>query len=137
MELELLRVYFPGGTNGAICLKGVKVCNTIELPWKGNSQSVSCIPEGVYPLTVRNSPKFNWHLYLHDTPGREWILIHPANNAIEELRGCIAPVTLLIGPGRGIGSRNAMERIRMVTAKAFAAGEPVLLNIKNHEYEIS
>jgi hypothetical protein len=62
-------------------------------------------------------------------------LIHPANYAIEELKGCIAPVSMLTGPGRGICSRNAMERLRAVNAKAFDAGEPVFLNIKKHEDE--
>jgi len=73
MELELFRAYFPGGTNGIVYLNGLKVCNTIELPWKDNQQSVSCIPEGIYQLAVRHSPKLNWHLHLHDVPGREWI----------------------------------------------------------------
>ena len=135
MQLELFRVYFPGGTNGIVYLNGLKVCNTIELPRKGNQQSVSCIPEGIYQLAVRHSPKLDWHLHLHDVPGREWILIHPANYAIGELKGCIAPVSMLTGPGRGICSRNAMERLRAVTSKAFAAGEPVFLNIKKHEDE--
>jgi hypothetical protein len=137
MELQLRRVYFPGGTNGIISLNGIKVCNTIELPWVGNKKQVSCIPEGSYRLAQRQNQKFGWHLLLNNVPGRDWVLIHPANNAIEELQGCIAPVCLLTGQGKGLGSRAAMGRIRIVTARAFAAGEPILLNIKNHEDETS
>jgi hypothetical protein len=39
-------------------------------------------------------------------------LIHPANNAVKELKGCIAPVTTLTAPGCGNQSRNVFEPLR-------------------------
>ncbi len=39
---------------------------------------------------------------------RDWILFHPANNA---LKGCIAPVTNLTGAGTGSESRIAVQKI--------------------------
>jgi hypothetical protein len=75
---------------------------TIELPWKNNQAGVSCIPEGKYDLVKRWSPKFGSHLQILNVPGRELILIHPANDALLELRGCIAPVCLLTGAGNKI-----------------------------------
>lgn len=45
-------------------------------------------------------------------PGRDLILIHPANNAIKELAGCIAPVTELTGPGTGNTSRIPFNKLR-------------------------
>jgi hypothetical protein len=50
MKLELIRTYYPAGTNGDLLLNGDKVCSTIELPWKKNAPKVSCIPEGEYEL---------------------------------------------------------------------------------------
>ena len=135
MELILHRAYFPTGTNGAIYLASLKVCNSIELPWLDNLKQSSCIPEGRYRLEQRSNPHFGWHLHLLDAAGREGILVHPANNALLELKGCIAPVTLLTHAGRGTGSRNAMERIRLVTSKAFADGEAIFLNIKKYDHE--
>ena len=95
MELELIRTYFPNGTNGELYHAGSRLCFTIELPWKDNHAGVSCIPEGRYALVKRYSQKFHWHLQLNAVPGRDAILIHPANNALLELRGCIAPVSIL------------------------------------------
>ncbi|MBS1565314.1 MAG: hypothetical protein JST39_13050, partial [Bacteroidetes bacterium] len=82
MELELRRTYLPGGTNGEIISSGVRVCYTIELPWLDNLPQVSCIPEGRYELKKRYSPKFKNHLQVANVPGRDYILIHPANDAI-------------------------------------------------------
>jgi hypothetical protein len=39
-------------------------------------------------------------------------LFHPANNALKELNGCIAPVTKLSGPGLGLMSRKAFEKLK-------------------------
>lgn len=113
MELELIRTYFPNGTNGELRLadnkKGI-ICYTIELPWLANKQSVSCIPEGRYELTKRYSPKFGHHLLVNDVKERELILIHPANDAVKELKGCIAPVSVCTGEGRGNNSRLALKK---------------------------
>ncbi|WP_317195978.1 DUF5675 family protein [Dawidia soli] len=59
------------------------------------------------------------------------MLIHPANYAIEELRGCIAPVTTLTGPGRGIHSRSATERLQATVLAAFERKEEVYLTIRS------
>jgi len=62
----------------------------LELPWKGNKNNISCIPEGVYPARKRYTKKRGWHFHITDVPGRTWILIHIANYA-REIRGCIIP----------------------------------------------
>ena len=95
MKPELIRTYFAEGTNGILLLDGAAICPTIELPWKNNQSRISCIPEGKYKLIKRYSPHFKWHLQVMDVPGRELILIHPANDALRELQGCIAPVAQL------------------------------------------
>ena len=105
MELELLRTYYPEGTNGKILMQGSLISYTIELPWKNNHTRVSCIPEGRYRILQRCNAHFNQHFQVVDVPGREGILIHPANDAQLELKGCIAPVSMLIDRDRGCRSR--------------------------------
>jgi hypothetical protein len=65
MELELIRTYYPTGTNGKIQYQGRLMMYSIELPWKENHAQVSCIPEGRYELVKRWSPKFNRHLRVY------------------------------------------------------------------------
>ena len=65
MELELIRTYFPNGTNGELLHLSNRVCFTIELPWKNNEPRVSCIPEGRYQLTERESLKYGRHLLVN------------------------------------------------------------------------
>jgi len=131
MELELIRTYYPEGTNGQIFYCGCLMLYSIELPWKDNHTGVSCIPEGKYELLKRCSPKLSRHLLVMNVPGRKLILIHPANDASHELRGCIAPVTLLTGEGKGIRSRHAQEILISLTHEAFDRNDRVYLIIKS------
>lgn len=111
MLLVLHRAYFPEGTQGVLQINGETICYTIELPWLKNQRRISCIPEGTYVLKKRFSQKFGWHLHLIDVPGRQFILIHPANNAKKELLGCIAPVSYHTGIGMGNYSRKALKKL--------------------------
>ena len=131
MELILERNYLPRGTNGKLYLKGQNIpfCYTIELPWQQNAPQHSCIPEGTYTVVLRSSEKFKTHLHILDVPGREWILIHPANDALTELRGCIAPVSVHTGEGSGTLSRRAFEKLMNKVMGAFNKPEPLLLTI--------
>ena len=130
MVLVLNRTYFPEGTQGVLEWNGTLICYTIELPWLGNQRRISCIPEGEYLLQLRFSPKFKWHFQLMDVPGRDLILIHPANDAKLELLGCIAPVTVHTGIGKGSASRKALEKLKALTKKAFEQNEEMNLKIQ-------
>jgi hypothetical protein len=133
MQLVLKRIaYHAGGTNGVLQLADSlePVCFSIELPWLNNTPQRSCIPPGTYRLQQRYSEKFHWHLHLCDVPGRSMILLHPANFAQLELRGCIAPVSELSGPGIGLRSKAALARLMEALQPAFHAGEPVYLTIQ-------
>jgi hypothetical protein len=130
MELELTREYFLKGTNGILACNGVTICATIELPWKNNSLRISCIPEGRYPLVKRYSVKFKEHYLVKEVPDRQYILIHPANNALLELKGCIAPVSMITGAGQGTLSVKAMEIIKIHLTPAFDDNETVYITIK-------
>lgn len=135
MELELLRTYFPNGTNGEFLFTGKRVCSSIELPWHDNQHQISCIPEGRYELTKRYSQKFGEHLLVNNVVNRDYILIHPANDAIEELKGCIAPVSLCTGEGKGNNSRIALKKLLAITSLEFEKGNKVFLIIKSKSYE--
>lgn len=130
MELELIRRYDPEGTNGELVLK---VSNTIELPWLQNQRNVSCIPEGRYELRKRVTQKRGQHLLVVNVKGRDGILFHPANDAKKELRGCIAPVTTLTGPGKGSQSRLANEKLKALVLEALERNEKVFITIKSNQ----
>jgi hypothetical protein len=131
MVLELTRTYFPNGTNGKLECKGKSICNTIELPWRENEKRVSCIPEGKYFIKKRYSQKFQWHFEVLDVKNRSLILFHPANNALQELNGCIAPVTKLSGPGLGLMSRKAFITLKRLVYKVVDTNESVELIVKS------
>jgi hypothetical protein len=131
MELELNRSYLPQGTNGVILYNGLPVCYAIELPWKENRNKISCIPEGRYALVKRYSPKFKQHLLLKNVEGRALILVHPANDAIKELKGCIAPVLTLTGEGKGDFSKLALAKLFALMDKPFKEKQSIYLTIKS------
>lgn len=63
-------------------------CDTLELPWKDNKNSISCIPTGEYEVKKRYSPKFGNHFHLTNVKDRSYILIHKGNYHTD-IRGCI------------------------------------------------
>lgn len=131
MIIVLKRTYFPDGTNGKLECNGKSICNTIELPWRENQKRVSCIPEGKYFIRKRYSQKFQWHLEVIDVKDRSLILFHPANNALIELNGCIAPVTKLSGPGLGLMSRKAFAKLKTQVYQVLNGKESVELIVES------
>jgi hypothetical protein len=131
MVLILSRTYFPKGTNGKLECEGKLICKTIELPWKMNETKVSCIPEGKYFIKKRYSKKFQWHLEIINVKNRSLILFHPANNALQELNGCIAPVTKLSGPGLGLMSRKAFSKLKNLVYPILDKNESIVLIVQS------
>lgn len=130
MKLILQRQYFSSVTNGILYFEGKEICKTIELAWKNNQRRISCIPEGIYKIRKRFSSKFKWHLEVLNVKNRDLILFHPANNALKELNGCIAPVSELTGEGKGIHSRIAFERLKEIVFPYLEKGFMIELIIK-------
>lgn len=137
MELELNRAYFKEGTNGTLFCSGNYLCHTIELPWRNNKRNISCIPEGKYEVLPIFSKRFKHHLLLKHVKNRSYILFHPANDALKDLEGCIAPVTYLSGIGKGIYSKNAMQKLLSLVYQARDRKESIFLTIKSVNYEFS
>jgi hypothetical protein len=132
MEIVLRRTYHSSGTNGILYVKGNPFCCTIELPWRDNTCAISCIPEGRYRLDKRWSKHFNWHLLVRGVPNRSLILIHPANHALRQLQGCIAPVTRYTEPGIGEESKAPCAALRNLVYAAMDRGEEVYLRITSN-----
>lgn len=61
---------------------------TLELPWKGNRQNVSGIPQGRHRCERTVSPNFG-ETFEIIVPDRDHVLFHPAN-VVDQLRGCVA-----------------------------------------------
>lgn len=94
MKFLLTRTYQGSNTLGQIDVisDDNEVLDTVfslELPWMGNKQRVSCIPVGTYPIQKHTSPKFGKCFWIREVPNRSEILIHPANYT-RQLLGCIA-----------------------------------------------
>ena len=108
MTIELQRLYRDCWTEGTISINGILLCRSVELGWANNERNVSCVPEGVYPVAIIQHPKFGECLQVSGVKGRSGILVHVANDAQKELRGCVAPVFSLSGNGKGQYSRLAL-----------------------------
>jgi hypothetical protein len=67
--------------------------------------------------------------------GSQWNLIHPANDARKELKGCIAPVSVLTSPGKGLRSRLAFQRLKTLVFEALEQQETVLITIQTKRNE--
>lgn len=95
--IELERAYLPdnSATLGKLTINS-EIFYTLEPPWRGNEVKVSCIPEGVYPLQLRESPIVRrtsaghyaegWEIA--DVPGRTFIMFHVGNWA-RDTEGCV------------------------------------------------
>ena len=79
----------------------------------------------------RYTKKYQWHIEILNVKGRSGILFHPANNALNELNGCIAPVTKISGAGLGLMSRKACAALKTLVFKALAQNEKVVLIIQS------
>ena len=79
-------------TIGNLYLNGEWLCDTLELPYKDNQRSISCIPEGQYKVRLRTARESATRDYLHllveDVPNRDYILFHRGNWA-KDTSGCI------------------------------------------------
>lgn len=98
--IKLERSYAPDDscTIGKLTLPCGYTCLTIERPWLDNMINASCIPEGVYSLSQRQSGvvkrttggEFTSGWEVCDVVGRAYIMIHPGNWA-KDTEGCILP----------------------------------------------
>ena len=98
INLLLIRDTFTDeSTIGELFLNGERMCDTLELPYRDNQRSISCIPNGEYKVRLRypreSATRDYLHLLVQDVKDRSYILFHRGNSA-KDTRGCI-----LVGQG--------------------------------------
>jgi hypothetical protein len=98
INLLLIRDTFTEeSTIGELFLNGERFCDTLELPYRDNQRSISCIPAGEYKVRLRlpreSATRDYIHLLVKDVKDRSHILFHRGNTA-KDTRGCI-----LVGQG--------------------------------------
>lgn len=64
----------------------------LELPWKHNQRSISCIPEGSFTVVKEGPTETRPYVYFRvlNVPGRSGILWHPGNYT-RQIKGCHLP----------------------------------------------
>ena len=82
----------PSGTPGELTVTNPQgqtlTCKTLELPWKDNQPSISCIMADSYPATIWHSDHLDCDvLRLQDKHGRKDGLIHCGNFAGDVSQG--------------------------------------------------
>ena len=93
INLLILRETFTdNSTIGELFLNGERMCDTLELPYRDNQRSISCIPTGQYKVRLRypreSATRDYLHLLVQDVKDRSYILFHRGNSA-KDTRGCI------------------------------------------------
>ena len=93
INLLLIRDTFTDeSTIGELFVNGERFCDTLELPYRDNKKSISCIPSGNYKVRMRypreSATRDYLHLLVKDVPNRKFILIHRGNKPSHS-KGCI------------------------------------------------
>jgi len=109
-------------------------CQTLELPWRDNRRSISCIPAGEYLVKIRMSPKYGEIYHVKDVPGRTFILIHSGNWAGDTTKGYKTHVNgcILLGQKRGLLAGQWAVLNSRITVKRFMqemGNEPFTLRV--------
>lgn len=140
MNIQVKRWYGPNYTIGKMYIDGLYVCDTLEdvnrdsnLNGKFDNDENkvfgdTCIPKGIYDVTVSFSPKFKRDLpRLLNVPSFEGILIH-AGNTTNDTHGCI-----LVGEnkvkGQVINSRKYENLIVEKCKDAIKRDEKITIEI--------
>jgi hypothetical protein len=130
MELTLNRTYFSRAVLGEL-FKGAKpICQTMELPWLGDDDGESCIPEGRYRLKPRFTNEEGWHLEVGPIPNRPRVIIHALGKA-EHHPGSIVPLGTKQVGDLELVSRTANIRLKKLVFDAHENRDPVYLTIRN------
>ena len=132
INLLILRDTFTEeSTIGELFLNGERFCDTLELPFRDNQRSVSCIPAGEYKVRLRlpreSATRDYVHLLVQDVPNRDYILFHRGNSA-KDTRGCI-----LVGQGsqQDVVHNSTLAMDLLIKEIINLGGEDINLIIKN------
>ena len=116
---------------GKLFVNGERMCDTLELPYKDNQKSISCIPAGEYSVRLRparqSATRDYLHLLVQDVKDRSYILFHKGNTA-KDTRGCI-----LVGQSRqqDFVGNSSLAMSLLMKEVINLGGENINLIIKN------
>ena len=132
INLLIIRDTFTDeSTIGELFVNGERFCDTLELPYRDNQRSVSCIPLGEYKVRLRYARESATRNYLHllvqDVKDRSYILFHRGNTA-KDTRGCI-----LVGQGsqQNIVHNSTLAMDLLMKEIINLGGKNIKLIIKN------
>ena len=132
INLLILRDTFSDeSTIGELFVNGERFCDTLELPYRDNQRSISCIPVGEYKVRLRvareSATRDYLHLLVKDVKDRSHILFHRGNTA-KDTRGCI-----LVGQGsqQDIVHNSTLAMDLLMKEIINLGGENINLIIKN------
>jgi hypothetical protein len=117
---------------GKLYINGEFMSHTLELPWRENMKSISCIPRGVYDCRIRRaiesgSYKYD-HILVDEVVGRSWILFH-IGNTHKDSKGCILTGEYRVNNDSIANSRIAHEQLMNVLEAT--KSNSIQLTIKN------
>src|SRR6266513_719139 len=135
------------GTPGVLTLPDASILHSIELPYKANHQSFSCVPLGDYVMVFTTSQKFpsgTWELT--KVSGRDGIRIHSGNWAgditiqddlglqiwASDVEGCI-----LLGTDKGMLENKFKHNQQAVLHSKIAIGLFESRLVKDKAYLLS
>ena len=116
---------------GELFLNGERFCDTLELPFRDNQRSISCIPTGEYKVRLRlpreSATRDYVHLLVQDVPNRDYILFHRGNSS-KDTRGCI-----LVGQGsqQDVVYNSTLAMDLLIKEIINLGGKDIKLIIKN------
>ena len=132
INLLILRDSFTDdSTIGELFVDGERFCDTLELPYRENKKSISCIPTGSYPVRLRlareSATRDYLHLLVQEVKDRSHILFHRGNTA-KDTKGCI-----LVGQGsqHNIVHNSTLAMDLLMKEIINLGGENINLIIKN------
>ncbi len=121
------------GTEGLLLTAGFKCC-TLELPWRENQRSISCIPAGEYEVRIRQSPKYGTIYHVKKVPDRSYILIHAGNWAGDVSKGFKTHVNgcILLGKKHGF----LVNQRAVLTSRVYVRKFMNYMNLKEFKLEV-
>ena len=129
------------GTLGRL-IAGEFSCYTLELPWRDNQRTISCIPLGEYETYPIPSVRYGIIYYVSNVTGREGILIHPGNLAGDVSMGYKTNVNGCILLGEKVGTLQGqlavlLSRSAITRFMNYMNNEPFTLDIVGYLEEIA
>lgn len=125
------------GTPGQLLrADGTRVAFSLELPWRDNARSRSCIPAGRYLCRQRRSPRFGEVYAIEGVAGRSNVLIHAGNVAGDTSKGFASDVLGCVLLGQQLGTLRGqlallVSRPAVSALQREAGGEPFTLEVRS------